>query len=208
MCSTDRTRFTSSCALSSVIPFFFFNFYLLQLPLNRLTLLKIGREHIKSPGISWQTCLPLPSFNLSSKKTTYITCKGSSLCLENSFLLISTCWNSLILYETVKNVSQVLNGVIINGGISVFQIRTKTRVFTIITLIQCCILEILVSFCSWWLNRKQVRQGLCPQSANKMTSENVKCLQAQQKGVNRLRRDMSRVQVGHSLSQSVSERWH
>lgn len=46
--------------------------------------------------------------------------------------------NTSILYETVKNVSQVLSGEIINGEILVFEIRTKTRIFTIITLIQCC----------------------------------------------------------------------
>ena len=84
------------------------------------------------------TCFPLPSFNLSSKTTIYITSKGSSLCLENSFLLISMCWNSSILYETVKNVSLVLSGEIINGEILVFEIRTKSSIFTIITLIQCC----------------------------------------------------------------------
>ena len=46
--------------------------------------------------------------------------------------------NTSTLYETVKNVSQVLSGEIINGEILVLEIRTKTRISTIITLSHCC----------------------------------------------------------------------
>lgn len=88
--------------------------------------------------------LPLPLFNLLPKETIYISTGVSSLCLENSLPLISTCPNPLILYDKVKNSPQVstktyiLNSEMLHGEILVSEVRTKVRIFTITTVIQPC----------------------------------------------------------------------